>query len=128
MAKAILNGNEIFGNVHMGGGGGITPTKILSDGVISTTSAYATATFSDISDYDYIVIVFKLDDVETKQRVAFKVSDLSSSDTTFYVNIHRYVEGAVSLTSIKAVNYSGSYRDIKCDIYAYNENIEGGNS
>lgn len=127
MAKAIINGNEIFGNVHIGGGS-ITPTKVLSDGVISTTSAYATATFSDISDYDYIVIVFKLDDVETKQRVAFKVSDLSSSDTTFYVNIHRYVAGAVSLTSIKATDYSGAYRDIKCDIYAYSENIEGGNA
>ena len=128
MAKAIINGQEIFGNVHLGEGGGITPTKILSDGVISTTSAYATATFSDISDYDYIVIVFKLDDVETKQRVAFKVSDLSSSDTTFNTYVHRYVEGAVSLTSIKTVNYSGAYRDIKCDIYAYSENIEGGNS
>lgn len=128
MAKAIINGQEIFGNVHMGEGGGSAPTKILSDGVISTTSAYATATFSDISDYDYIVIVFKLDDVETKQRVAFKVSDLSSSDTVFNVYIHRYVAGAVSLTSIKATEYSGSWRDIKCDIYAYNEDIEGGNS
>ena len=128
MAKAIINGNEIFGNVHIGEGGGITPTKVLSDGVISTTSAYATATFSDISDYDYIVIVFKLDDVETKQRVAFKVSDLSSSDTAFNVFIHRNVAGAVSLTSVKTTDYSGSYRDIKCDIYAYSENIEGGNS
>lgn len=128
MAKAIINGQEIFGNVHMGEGGGSAPTKILSDGVISTTSNYATATFSDISDYDYIVIVFKLDDVETKQRVAFKVSDLSSSDTTFNVYVHRYVEGAISLTSIKAVSYGGAYRDIKCDIYAYSENIEGGNA
>lgn len=128
MAKAIINGNEIFGNVHLGEGGGITPTKVLSDGVISTMSACATATFSDISDYDYIVIVFKLDDVETKQRVAFKVSDLSSSDTTFNVYIHRNVAGAVSLTSVKTTDYSGSYRDIKCDIYGYNENIEGGNS
>lgn len=128
MAKAIINGQEIFGNVHLGEGGGSTPTKILSDGVISTLSAYATATFSDISDYDYIVIVFKLDDVETKQRVAFKVSDLSSSDTAFNVFIHRYVAGAVSLTSVKTTDYSGSYRDIKCDIYAYREDIEGGNS
>lgn len=128
MSGAIfLEGNRVD-NLFVGGGGGITPTKVLSDGVISTTSAYATASFSDISDYEYIVIVFKLDDAETKQRVAFKVSDLSSSDTTFNVYVHRYVEGAVSLTSIKAVNYSGSYRDIKCDIYAYSENIEGGNS
>ena len=47
MAKAILNGNEIFGNVHLGEGGA-SAEAVLDNGQISTTSSYATASFSDI--------------------------------------------------------------------------------
>lgn len=126
MAKAILNGQEIFGNVHMGEGGSTPPVKILEDGVISTTSAYATATFSDVSDYEWLLVVFKLDNVETGEKIAFKVSDLSANPSTYNVYIHRYVEGQITLTSINTYGYSGSYRDIKCDVYAFNNDILGG--
>ena len=42
MAKAIINGQEIFGNVHYGEGGA-SAEAVLDNGQISTTSSYATA-------------------------------------------------------------------------------------
>ena len=125
MAKAIINGNEIFGNVHLGGG--ITPpVKILENGVISSTSAYATATFSDVSNYEWLLVVFKLDNVETGEKIAYKVSDLSASPTSYNAFIHRNVAGQITLTSINTTDYSGAHRDIKCDVYAFNNDILGG--
>lgn len=47
MAKVILNGNSIFGNVHLGEGGA-SAEAVLDNGQISTTSSYATASFSDV--------------------------------------------------------------------------------
>lgn len=44
MGKAILNGNEIFGNVKLGDGGA-SAEAVLDNGQISTTSSYATASF-----------------------------------------------------------------------------------
>lgn len=40
MAKAILNGNEIFGNVHIGEGGGGTPTLTFNITPTSITEMY----------------------------------------------------------------------------------------
>ena len=48
MAKARLNGQEIFGNVHLGEGGGASAEAVLDNGQISTTSSYATASFDDV--------------------------------------------------------------------------------
>ena len=57
MAKAILNGQEIFGNVHLGEGGSASPT--FSETVLCDNSSKAsTFTLSDsMSNYD--IIVFK---------------------------------------------------------------------
>ena len=43
MAKVLLNSSEIFGNVHLGQGGGASAEAVLDNGQISTTSSYATA-------------------------------------------------------------------------------------
>lgn len=40
MGKAILNGQEIFGNVHIGGGGGGTPTLSFNITPTSITEMY----------------------------------------------------------------------------------------
>ena len=56
MAKAILNGNEIFGNVHMGEGGGSAPT--FSETVIATGTPSSTVVFTgDYMDYDLLKFV-----------------------------------------------------------------------
>ena len=123
----MIEGSKISGiGFETSGGGSTPPVKILENGVISTTSTYATATFSDVSNYEWLLVVFKLDDVETGEKIAYKVSDLSSSPSVYNAYIHRYVEGQITLTSINTTNYSGSYRNIKCDIYAFNNDILGG--
>lgn len=57
MAKAILNGNEIFGNVHLGeGGGSSAPT--FSETVIATGTNASTVVFTgDYTDYDLLKFV-----------------------------------------------------------------------
>ena len=59
MAKAIINGQEIFGNVHMGEGGGSSPT--FSETVLADNSSLASSfTLSDdMSNYDFIVLTTK---------------------------------------------------------------------
>ena len=123
----FIEGNKITGlGIETSGGGSNPPVKILENGVISTTSDYATATFSDVSDYEWLLVVFKLDNVETDEKIAFKVSDLSANPKTYNTYIHRDVTGQITLTSINTTGYSGAYRDIKCDVYAFNNDILGG--
>lgn len=102
---------------------GLNVTKILSDGVISDTTDYATATFPDVSSYGAIIIVFKIDGTETKERIYYKASDLSSTPLTYNVFIHRYVMGKITNTTINSEDYSGSFRNITVDIYALNTDI-----
>lgn len=123
----MTEGNKITGiGFETSGGGSTPPVKILENGVISTTSAYATATFSDVSNYEWLLVVFKLDNVETGEKIAFRVSDLSANPSSYNAYIHRDVAGKITLTSINTSDYSGAYRDIKCDIYAFNNDILGG--
>lgn len=117
MGKAILNGNEIFGNVHMGEGGGASAEAVLDNGQISTTSSYATASFSDISGYEYVLVRLR-DTVSSVDYVDYKyikVSDISSS-LSFTCTLHRSINCAITTTSISAVDYAGSYYDIYADI------------
>ncbi|WP_405343220.1 hypothetical protein [Ruminococcus sp.] len=123
----FIEGNKITGiGFETSGGGSNPPVKILENGVISTTSTYATATFSDVSNYEWLLVVFKLDNVDTGEKIAFKVSDLSANPLTYNAYIHRNVAGQITLTSINTNDYSGAYRDIKCDVYAFNNDILGG--
>ena len=119
MAKAILNGQEIFGNVHMGGGGGITPVSVLNNGVISTDSAYATASFSDVSDYSYLLIRIRdtVSSVDYRADLLVKVSDIGSG-ITLHPTVHREITISLTTTSISTTNYSGSYYYIYADIVA----------
>lgn len=123
MAKAIINGQEIFGNVHMGEGG--SPfDSVLSEGVISTTSSYATASFNDISGYKYI-IVKAYDTVDGTDYVDYKVFDVADivGTVNFYMNLHKSVYCAITTTSISSLNYSGAYCLINVDIIATNDDI-----
>ena len=119
MAKAILNGNEIFGNVHMGGGGA-SAEAVLDDGQISTTSSYATASFSDVSDYEFILIRFR-DTVSSVDYVDYKyvkVSDIGAG-LTLHPTLHSQITVLLTTTTIGATNYSGSFYNIYADIVGY---------
>lgn len=120
MAKAIINGNEIFGNVHIGEGGGASAEAVLDNGQISTTSSYATASFSDISGYEYVLVRYR-DTVSDVDYVAYsfvKVSDIGAG-LTLYPTLHRQITVLLTTTTIGATNYSGSYYNIYADIVGY---------
>ena len=126
MSGAIfLDGNRVD-NLFVGGGsggGGITPTKILSDGVISTTSSYATATFSDVSNYSYLLIRIRdnVSSVDYRAELLVKVSDIGSG-ITLYPTVHEEITISLTTTSISTINYSGSYYYIYADIVALEDN------
>lgn len=106
--------------------GGITVTKILENGVISDTTAYQTATFSDVSDYGAILVVFKIDGTVVPEILYFKTSSLSTTPLTYDTYVHRHITGQITNTTISTTDYSGSYRNITVDIYAIDNDITGG--
>ena len=126
MAKAIINGQTIFGNVAMGSGGGASFDKVLEAGQISTESAYATATFEDISDYEYVLV--KIYDTVSGTDYAdyryIKVSDIGSGieiSPTMYLQTSIWVR--LTTTSVEATRYGGSYYNIYCDILGFESDI-----
>ena len=126
MAKVKLNGQEIFGNVHMGEGGASDHNveKVLEDGQISTTSSYATASFSDISGYEYVLVRFR-DTVSSVDYVDYryvKVSNIGAG-VTLYPALHKTLTVLLTTTTIGATNYSGAYYNIYADIVGLDEDI-----
>ena len=124
MAKAILNGNEIFGNIHMGEGGGTAPETVLTNGVISTDSAYATASFSDVSDFEYIFVRFRTTTggSDYTDVLYIPVTDLTS-EQTYNITLHRSVQVGITKTTVRAINYSGAYIYIYADIIGLSEDL-----
>lgn len=122
MAKAIINGNEIFGNVHMGGGG--SADTILENGVISTDSSYATASFSDISGYEYVLIRFRttVSGVDYVDYRYIAVADIVG-ELTFNITLHRSISIGLTTTAIRTTGYSGSYYYIYADIVAFENDL-----
>jgi hypothetical protein len=126
MAKAILNGQTIFGNVHLGEGGGTSFDKVLEAGQISTTASYATATFEDISDYEYVLV--KIYDTVSGTDYAdyryIKVSDIGSGlEISPQPSLHTTIRVRLTTTSVAAVHYGGDYYNIYCDILGFENDI-----
>lgn len=124
MAKAILNGQEIFGNVHLGSGGGASFDTIVEGGQISTTSAYATVTFDDISSYKTVLIrVYDtVGGVDYEDYIAVNPALLTSSKS-YTVTLHTGVGVRLTATSFASTQYSGNYYNIYCDIIATNDDL-----
>ncbi len=117
MSGAIfIEGNRVD-NLFVGGGGGASAEVVLDNGQISTTSAYATASFSDISGYEYVLVRFR-DTVSSVDYVDYryvKVADIGAG-LTLYPTLHRAITVLLTTTTIGATNYSGSYYNIYADI------------
>ena len=84
MAKAIINGQEIFGNVHLGEGGASSPT--FSETVLADNSSLASSfTLSDdMSNYDFIV---------------FKCLNSSSNVVTEFITTPTHLASIFTLTT-----------------------------
>lgn len=127
MGKAILNGNAVFGNVHLGEGGGASFDKVLEAGQISTTSSYATATFEDISSYKTVIVKVydTVSDVEYIDYIACNPETLSSY-RDYTVRLHPAggdVNVKLTTTSVSCNRYSGTWQNVFVDIIATNEDI-----
>lgn len=130
MAKAIINGQEIFGNVHLGSGGGASFDKVLEGGQISTTEgggSYLTETFENISSYK-TVIVKVYDTVSNVEYIDYFACnpETLSSYRDYTVMLHAsggLVSVRLTTTSISCNNYSGSWENIFVDVIATNEDL-----
>lgn len=130
MAKAIINGQTIFGNVALGSGGGASFDKVLEAGQISTTAgsgSYLTATFEDISSYKTVIVKVydTVSDIEYIDYIACNPETLSSY-RDYTMRLHPaggniYVR--VTTTTITCTSYSGPWQNVFVDIIATNEDI-----
>ena len=110
-------------------GGGITVDDILTNGQISTTSAYATANYSDISDYTYLFITVKYNyngtDITLNTATTVEQITISGDALDFRIitsNIG-FLDVRLTKTSVTGRSYGGSWRDIYIDIKGTKDNI-----
>lgn len=110
-------------------GGGITVDDILTNGQISTTSDYATANYSDISDYTYLFITVKYNyngtDITLNTATTVEQITLSGNALDFRINTPNIgiLDVRLTKTSVTARYYPGSWRDIYIDIKGTKDNI-----
>ena len=126
MPKLIFNGQEIADCTYTSGGGESSMQDVLTDGVVSTTSAYATAYYDEAPSEDYITITFKCTGVEQVNGITFKTSSLSSTETTFSLEMNTTGSGnvvvfcALTDTYIRTYSYAGNFAEITATIKGYN--------
>jgi len=82
----------------------------LAAGTLSTTSAYGTITWAaDISNYSQLQIYTWSPSTWTCYKNTINISELSSTAISKSLTIHTAVTVSISLTSITATYYSGSW-------------------
>ena len=124
MAKLIYNGQEIADVTYTSGGGGGLQ-DVLTDGIVSTTSNYATAYFDEAPTEDYLTITFKCNGTEQENGITFKTTALSSTEKSFSVILNTTGSGDVVVffyitdTYIRSYNYSGNWSLIEATIKGY---------
>lgn len=110
--------SSVVVNVSGGGGGGYP--KVMSQGQVSTTSAYATATFDsgvDITQYcGILVVMYENGEPVAAGGVVF--ANLTSKQ--FYMYGDREYTMVLTPTTISCTRYSGSYRNLYIDVYGIN--------
>lgn len=110
-----------------GGSGGNCFDTVLTAGQISTTSSYATASFNDISDYEYIFIkvYYEENGVEYSGVMMFTIDQIpATGEITFWITAGTIqIQIGLSRTTIRASNYGGNWRNIYADIAATSEEI-----
>ena len=111
---------------HLNGGGGVKLDTVLENGQVSTTSAYATANFEDISDYDYLFVKVYYDYNGTIQTAytAIDITQIVMSGNFLEVGMLAPNIGILKLaltkTSISGRSYGGAWRNIYVDIKGTN--------
>lgn len=111
MAQAILD--------IPSGGSGIV--DVLTNGQVSTSSAYHSETFNDISNMQGGVVIRLRDTVSGTDYVGYcyvPYSEIPAENNYILrtISVHTNVQVKITRTSIEGTNYSGSYYPIYVDI------------
>lgn len=130
MAKAIINSREIFGNVHLGEGGGASFDTLASGEKISTTTpsgSYQTVTVSDLSSYDLILIKI-YDTVDSTDYIDYIAvnTEIISTYRDFTARLHPVggnINVRVTPTTITCTSYSGQWQDVYIDVIGTNDDL-----
>lgn len=131
MAKAVINGQTIFGNVAMGsGGGGVSFDTLASGEKISTTTpsgAYQTVTVSDLTSYDLVLIKLydTVDSTEYTDYIAVNPA-IVSTYRDFTARLHPAggnINVRVTPTTITCTSYSGLWQDVYIDVIGTNDDL-----
>ena len=104
--------------------GGISLVTALTSGVVSTNSAYVTATFNDISSYKYVFVrVYDtVDNIDYSNVIMFDISKMGSG-VSFSLTLHRAVTFNLTTSSIMTTYYGGAYYYIYADVFVTNDEI-----
>lgn len=131
MAKAIINGQTIFGNVALGSGGGGASFDTLASGEkISTTTpsgAYQTVTIEELSSYDLILIKL-YDTVDSTDYIDYIAVNPAIVSTYRDFTARLYpasgnINVRVTPTTIACSSYSGAWQDIYIDVIGTNDDL-----
>ena len=98
--------------------GGSDVDTVLSDGQVSTLSAYVTATFDDVSGYKWLCVQFTADIFEIYTIIPVSVIP-ADGYYDFWLPVAEPVRGInarITRTSVTLTSYSGSWREIFCSI------------
>jgi hypothetical protein len=113
----------------IGGSSSSTKTTVLQDGKISdgTAKEYRQAEFSDISDFDFIVVTLRsiYEGTEYTSEPLVVNSKPLPNNYKFYCDPNSGdIHVQISSTSITGTGYPGSWKDIYADIVGYSNTIE----
>lgn len=99
-----------------GGGGGSGAVKVMTQGQVSNTSDYMTATFdSSIASYDFVEVhLFR-----ARADIGYQVIRVPNSSVTFSIEGGDTYDMRLTPTTIACTNYPGDYVKLYVDVYAY---------
>ena len=98
-------------------------TNMLESGVVSNSSGYQTATFSDISSFEYVIVKVydTVGGTDYEETIGIHLSDIPESGYSFSVTLHTLVTLLITPTSIEVTQYSGGYVNIYADVTGAND-------
>lgn len=94
---------------------------VLTNGQVSTSSAYHSETFNDISDMQGGVVIRLRDTVSGIDYVGYcyvPYSEIPAENNYIFkrISVHTEVQVKITRTSIEGISYSGAYYPIYVDI------------
>lgn len=122
--KASDDSADGYSEVTVNVSSGSSFESVLKDGVVSTSSSYATASFSDISNYKNVVIRLKgTVDGTYYENINFVEVSKIGNGISLYFCLGKVIYVSLTKTSIGVYNYSGNYYYMYADVAGTEDDI-----